>query len=190
VTNFPTRPSLSSFLARLRADPLIAGDAFWALEAHADGHGWKPIPADTTDPQVARTGESGQWWAMYYTGMRTMVMSAADMAARAQIIRSHNYGMAGQRTPRHAIPPAPAITSIAGGRLYWRGSAGAGTYSVQRALAAGGPWTTLCKRCATDSSDGFVDRSAGAASSWYRVIPYNLDGRPGPASKPRRSTTS
>ena len=111
-TNFPTQPSLSGFLAKLRADPLIAGDAFWALEAHADGHGWMPIPADTADSTVARTGESGQWWAMYYTGVTTLVMSAGDMAARAQIVRSHNYAMDGVRRPRHAIPPAPVVTSI------------------------------------------------------------------------------
>ena len=56
-----------------------------------------PIPADTTDPAAAHTGESGQWWAMYYTGVQTLVMSAADMAARAQIIRAHNYAMGGVR---------------------------------------------------------------------------------------------
>src|SRR5205085_764138 len=79
----------------------IGGDAFWALQAHADGQGWMPIPADTSDPQVARTGESGQWWAMYYTGVSTLVMSAADMAARAQAIRRHDYAMAGGRVPPH-----------------------------------------------------------------------------------------
>ena len=189
VTNFPSRPSLSGFLGTLRADSAIAGDAFWALEAHADGHGWKPVPADTTDPQVARTGESGQWWAMYYTGVRTMVMSAVDMAARAQIVRRHNYAMAGTGTPQHAIPPAPTITSIIGGRVYWRGSAGAGNYSIQRAPAVRGPWTTVCRRCVTDSSDGFLDRRP-LRTGWYRVIPNNLDGRPGPASKPRRATAS
>jgi hypothetical protein len=186
VTNYPSTPALGGFLAMLRTDREIAGDAFWALQAHADGHGWMPIPADTSDPEVARTGESGQWWAMYYTGQPTLVMSAADMAARAQVIRSHNYAMAGVRVPRHAIPPAPAITSVTGGRLYWRGSAGAKNYSVQRASALNGPWTTLCRRCVTDSSDGWSDPSARPVRGWYRVVPYNLDGRAGPASRPRR----
>jgi hypothetical protein len=187
VTNYPTRPSLSAFLARLRADPEIAGDAFWALQAHADGHGWMPIPADTTDPQVARTGESGQWWAMYYTGLPTLVMSAADMAARAQIIRSHDFAMAGTAVPRHAVPPAPLVTSIVrdqtGVHVSWRGSAGARRYSVQRARATGGPWTTLCNRCATDTGSGFVDLRPAAGTRWYRVVPYNLDGKGGPASR-------
>ncbi len=192
LTNFPTRPSLGGFLATLRADPEIAGDAFWALEAHADGHGWMPIPADTSDPATARTGESGQWWAMYYTGVQTLVMSASDMAARAQIIRSHNYAMDGVRRPRHAIPPAPRVTSatsssLAGVKVYWQGSAGARNYSVQRAPASRGPWTTLCKRCATDLGDGYLDPSS-AKRRWYRVIPYNLDGRAGPASRPVRAS--
>jgi hypothetical protein len=187
VTNFATRPSLSGFLARLRAEKEVAGDAFWALQAHADGHGWMPIPADTSDATVARTGESGQWWAMYYTGMRTMVMSAGDMAARAQIIRRHNYAMAGVRVPRHALPPAPTITSISGGRVYWQGSAGAHNYSIERAPAARGPWTTICSRCVTDLADGFVDRGSTSGPIWYRVVPYNLDRRPGSPSPARRA---
>jgi hypothetical protein len=187
TTNFPTRPSLASFLAALRAQPEIAGDAFWALQAHADGHGWMPIPADTADPNVARTGESGQWWAMYYTGMPTLVMSAADMAARAQLIRANNYALDGVKLPKHAIPPAPVV-SFSAGRLYWRGSAGARTYSIQRAHARGGPWTTVCRRCVTDSSDGWVDPAASPANAWYRVVPYNLDGKPGRASAPARAS--
>jgi hypothetical protein len=187
VTNYPTRPALSAFLTSLRADPEIAGDAFWALQAHADGHGWMPIPADTTDPVVARTGESGEWWAMYYTGVKTLVMSAADMAARAQIIRANNFALAGRPRSKHLIPPAPLV-SIAQGRIYWRGSAGARNYSIQRAPAARGPWTTICNHCVTDSTDGYVDTTAGTSAPWYRVIPYNLDGKQGHVSAPRRAS--
>ena len=187
VTNYPTQPALKGFLASLRADPEIAGDAFWALQAHADGHGWMPIPADTTDPVVARTGESGQWWAMYYTGIPTMVMSAADMAARAQIVRANNYALAGLRVPPHALPQKPVITSVSG-RIYWRGSAGARNYSIQRALASTGPWGTVCNHCVTDSSDGWVDPSTSPARAWYRVVPFGVDGRQGQVSSPRRAS--
>jgi hypothetical protein len=186
-TNFPTRPSLASFLAALRAQPEISGDAFWALQAHADVHGWMPIPADTTDPNAARTGESGQWWAMYYTGLPTLVMSAADMAARAQLIRANNYALDGVKLPKHAIPPAPVV-SFSGGRIYWRGSAGARAYSIQRAPARKGPWTTVCRRCVTDLSDGWTDPAASPVNAWYRVVPYNLDGKPGPPSAPGRAS--
>jgi hypothetical protein len=194
ATNYPTAAALRSFLATLQHDPEVAGDAFWALQAHADGHGWMPIPAPTEDPTTAVHGESGQWWALYYTGIQTMVESAQDMAARAQIIRAHDYAMSGLRPPRHARPPAPAVTSVSYGptsfvgrvgvRVYWQGSAGAASYSVQRAPASGGPWTTLCNRCATDLDDGFVDLGTGAKGSWYRVVPYNLDGVAGAASAP------
>ncbi len=194
VTNYPTQKALRSFLKTLERDPEIAGDAFWALQSHADGHGWMPIPADTSDPTTARSLESGQWWALYYTGVQTMVNTAKDMAARAQIIRAHDFAIAGLPTPPHRIPPAPTVTSArygptvffgrVGVRVYWQGSAGAKVYSVDRAPAASGPWTRLCTRCATDLDDGFVDLAAVSKDSWYRVVPYSLSGSAGPPSKP------
>ena len=54
-TNYPTLRGLRAFLESLENAPEIAGDAFWALQAHNDGHGWMPIPADTTDPTTARS---------------------------------------------------------------------------------------------------------------------------------------
>jgi mannan endo-1,4-beta-mannosidase len=181
-TNYATAAGLRGFLDTLRRDPEIAGTAFWALQAHADGHGFMPIPADTSDLTTATAGESGEWWALYYPGLGTLVNSAADMAARAQIIRRHNYAMRGLAAPRHALPPAPAVTAATGGRLYWRGSAGAASYSIQQAPSARGPWTTRCRRCVTDLSDGWPLPGPG----WFRMIPYNLDGRAGPASAPFR----
>jgi hypothetical protein len=134
---------------------------------------------------------------LYYTGIQTLVSTPADMAARAQMLRRHNYVMRGVRPPAHAIPPAPVITSAQtkssterlGTRIYWQGSAGARNYSVQRATAAAGPWTTVCKQCATDLDDGYLDESSEEKGSWYRVIPYNLGGRPGPASNPIKAST-
>ncbi len=104
----------------------IAGDAFWALQAHNDGHGWMPIPADTTDPATAPILESGQWWALYYTGIETLVNTAQDMAARAQVLRRHNYAMRGGcesrrtrfRLRRSSHPPctAPRVSSAGSAR--------------------------------------------------------------------------
>ena len=190
-TNFPTLRRLGAFLDTLRRMPEIAGDAFWALQAHNAGHGWMPIPADTSDPDTALHGESGQWWALYYPGRKTLVSTAADMAARAEAIRRHNYAMRSVPVPPHAVPPAPTITSVVydpasgSARVYWQGSAGARNYSLQRSARAGGPWLTVCRRCVTDAADGYVDV---ARSAWYRVIPYNVDGRPGAASRPRRAS--
>jgi mannan endo-1,4-beta-mannosidase len=180
-TNYPTRGAFRAFLTTLRRDSRVAGDAFWALQAHRSGHGWMPIPANTTDRAAAARVETGQWWALYYTGIRTLVNSAADMAARAQIVRAHNYAMAGRRVPPPALPPRPTITSVAP-RLRWQGSVGAKGYGIQWAAGRRGPWKTVCDRCATDAGNGYVTPRGG----WYRVIPYNLDRRPGPASSPAR----
>jgi hypothetical protein len=129
-----------------------------------------------------------------------MVNTAGDMTARALAIRRHNFALAALRVPRHPLPPRPTITSArygatsftpgrVGVRVYWQGSAGAKDYSVQRAPAAGGPWRTICRRCATDVDDGFVDLSAASRTAWYRVIPFNLDGRAGRASAAVRAST-
>jgi hypothetical protein len=179
-TNYRTMGAFRGFLQTLAKNPLVAGDAFWALQAHRRGHGWMPIPANTTDRAAAARIETGQWWALYYTGIRTLVNTAADMAARAQVIRAHNYAMARRRPPRHAVPPRPTITSVAGRRVYWQGSVGAKDYSVQRAPNTAGPWRTVCARCVTDASNGFATTRAG----WFRVVPYSLDGRAGPPSRP------
>jgi mannan endo-1,4-beta-mannosidase len=193
-TNYRTLVDLQAFLNSLRTLPGVAGDAFWALQAHNDGHGWMPIPADVSDPDKAPHVESGQWWALYYTGISTLVTTADDMRARAQMLRRHNYAMSGRRVPRHATPPAPTITSIVDGvigadgdtgvRVYWQGAAGARRYSVERAATVAGPWTTVCERCVTDLDDGFSDFGSGSERAWYRVVPYNLDGKPGRPSRP------
>jgi len=197
-TDLSTAADLQTFLDGVTADRNISGDLFWALEAHTNGHGWKPIPAneqcqpgvfDTApptqpDPSGAGcyTNEDGNWWAFYYTGIPTLSHSAADMQARGQILRTHAYGMRGMAVPPHSIPPAPKITQIKDGQIYWQGSAGALDYSIQRSTTGIWNWTTVCRRCVTDQSDGWVATSPG----YYRLIPYNLDGRPGPASPPVR----
>src|SRR5205814_1807992 len=75
--------------------PAVASGSCRARQGHADRQGWRPVPAGTSDPVTARAGESGNWWALYYAGIRTLVNTPADMAARAQIIRRHDYAMRG-----------------------------------------------------------------------------------------------
>jgi mannan endo-1,4-beta-mannosidase len=88
-TNWPRLSGFRSFLARLQRSPEIAGDAFWALELRT-----RAIPADVTDPKLAETAESGEWWALYVPGRATLVNTAADMNARAAAIKRHNAAMA------------------------------------------------------------------------------------------------
>jgi hypothetical protein len=94
-TNWPTQTGFRGFLASLARNPAVAGDAFWALELRS-----RPIPADVSDPQLAATEESGQWWALTVPPRATLVNTAADMKARTAIIAAHNRTMASSALAR------------------------------------------------------------------------------------------
>jgi mannan endo-1,4-beta-mannosidase len=187
LTDWKTHDDLQRLLDAMAHDTNISGDCFWALQAHLENFGFQPIPADVHDPAYAAKGESGEWWALYYPGRKTLVMTAEDMAARAQMLRGHAYTIAGVPVPKHAIPPAPAITSIVfGGLVAWRGSPGAMTYSIERLDAGSGKWQTVCDKCATDMDDPWPDpHPAGFLGTQYRVTAYNADGIPSAPSQPR-----
>jgi hypothetical protein len=185
-TDWKTRDDLQTVLDTLAKDPNVSGDDFWALQAHLDNFGFQLIPADAHDPTYAEHGESGQWWALYYPGVKTLVNSADDMAARTQQLRAHAYAMAGTMLPKHMIPPKPVITSIViGGLIVWRGSAGAVNYSIERQDPGSTEWKTICDRCVTDSDDPWPDPHATLFGGHYRVIAYNADGAPSEPSDPR-----
>ncbi|MBB5913008.1 hypothetical protein BJY24_001875 [Nocardia transvalensis] len=180
-TDFLTPDALRDFATGLENDPNIAGDNFWALQAHATGHGWQPIPADTGCSPTCEWGEDGNWWALYYTGITTASHDAADMAARAQLLRTHSYAMAGYPVPPpHDPVPAPTITSADAGTVLFEGAAGARDYSIQR--QDGGGWSTVCDHCVTDASGGWHDPDT-ASPGCYRVVGYNLDGVEGMPSR-------
>ncbi len=186
VTDWATRDDLQVVLHTLETDPNISGDDFWALQAHAENFGWQAIPANVSNPSYARKGESGQWWALYYGGLDTMINTSDDMRARAQQLRSHAYAMAGIPVPSHQVPPAPVITTLGLGFIGWRGSAGAVSYSVQRQIGESGSWETICDKCATDADSPWPDpKPAMLFGARYRVIAYNADGVPSAPSAPR-----
>lgn len=176
-TDWKTTEDLQHLLDVLTHDPNVSGDNFWALQAHLDNFGFQPIPADCKDLAFAKRGECGEWWALYYPGVITLVMSAEDMAARAQQLRNHAYAMAGVPTPAHAVPPAPKVTStVLGGLVAWRGSAGAVRYSIERLDPTSKEWKTVCDKCARDADDPWIDPNATPLGSSYRVIAWNADG--------------
>jgi mannan endo-1,4-beta-mannosidase len=184
-TNWKSAADLQRLLDTMANDQNISGDNFWALQAHLENFGFQPIPADASNPKFALEGECGQWWALYYPGIRTLVNSAEDMGSRAQQLRTHGYVMSGTAVPSHAIPAAPVITSIVvGGLVVWRGSAGAIKYSVERYDPASKKWQTICDKCASDMDDPWPDpHPVGGAQ--YRVTAFNADDVASPASAPR-----
>jgi mannan endo-1,4-beta-mannosidase len=186
VTDWATQNDLQTVLHTLEIDPNVSGDDYWALQAHAQNFGWQAIPANVSDAEYARKGESGQWWALYYGGIDTMINTRDDMRARAEQLRSHAYAMAGIQPPPHQVPVPPVITTKGLGFIGWRGSAGAVRYTVQRQVGEAGAWETICDKCATDADSPWPDpKPAGIFGARYRVIAYNVDGVASEPSAPR-----
>jgi mannan endo-1,4-beta-mannosidase len=180
-TDWATPADLEKVLTTMKNDPSISGDIYWALQAHNDKFGWQPIPASIPNEGFAERGETGQWWALYYGGINTVMMPKEDMAARAELLRTHAFEIAGGPVPPHAIPPAPVVTFEGGGLVAWRGSAGAVKYTIERKDNYN--WTLICDKCATDADTPWIDpkRALGFLGAEYRITAYNADGK---ASEP------
>jgi mannan endo-1,4-beta-mannosidase len=157
-------PALMSAMA---ADRNVTGAAFWSLFAHGDDHGYV---------------QHDDGFTLHYPG------DDADMRRHADAIRAFGLAMAGRSTPVPA-PGRPQITHLtrsgATVTVTWRGATTAGAYTIQRAARAFGPWTTVCGRCATDTT-GTWTGTAGPGR--YRVVPFTLAGTRGPASPVVRLT--
>ena len=187
VTNWATQADLEKVLATMKNDPKISGDLFWALQAHVDNFGWQPIPANVANEMYSKKSESGQWWALYYGGIKTLIMTKDDMAARAELLRTHAFEIAGGPVPPHAIPPNPVVTTQGLGLVAWRGSAGAVKYSIERKDSDAGRWQLICDKCATDADTPWIDPKPAKAfvGVHYRVTAYNADGKPSAPSAER-----
>jgi hypothetical protein len=186
-TDWTTPADLETVLTALQNDPNVSGDLYWALQAHNVEFGWQPIPSDVPNQAYDIRGESGQWWALYYGGINTLVMTKDDMAARADLLRNHAFEIAGLAVPPHAVPSAPVITVVgAGGVIAWRGCAGAVKYVIEREDSASGPWQVVDDN-ATDTDTPWVDPNppAGLTGGIYRVTAYNADGKASAPSAPR-----
>lgn len=187
-TNWSTRDDLETVLKTFESNPKISGDLYWALQAHNVDYGWQDIPDNIRNAAYDKVGESGQWWALYYGGIDTLINSKEDMAARAELLRGHAYRMAGLAVPPHAIPPAPIITVTGFGALGWRGSAGAVKYTIERKDSDSASWKVVCDKCVTDSDAPWIDPKPAPGiftTAKYRVIAINADGKPSAPSAER-----
>ena len=189
VTNWPTRDDLQAALTAMESDPKISGNGFWALYAHAIEYGWQPMvmPTNSLAHTKATASDTGQWWSLYYGGIDTLVNSREEMRARAELLRTHAYKMAGLPVPPHPVPAAPVISTHSLGMVRWRGSAGAVNYSVERKASDTAAWELVCDKCAIDADMGWPDLTPGlgALSAKYRITAYNADGKPSAPSAER-----
>jgi mannan endo-1,4-beta-mannosidase len=89
--------------------------------------------------------------------------------------------------PPVPVPDAPELLPIGDvPLLFWRGSAGASGYDIERAPKAAGPWTTV----STNVSDAdiayrplFSDTTARAGQTWfYRVSARKISGTSKPSN--------
>lgn len=148
------------------ADPAVSGASFWSLFAHNDTYGYV---------------QHNDGFTLHYPG------DTPAMVADGQSIRQFDVSMTrgswGQ-VPPPPPPGQPLITSVteANGHavIAWRGTTDAGRYTVQQAASRSGKWTTICAQCATDNDTPWTaPGTAPSGSTWYRVIPYTLQGQAG-----------
>ncbi len=147
--------ALSRFLPAVE-NSAAAGDLYWSLFPHDDSYGFVP---------------HNEHYTLHYPG------DTPQMRTRVASLTVHAYAMRGLPVPAMLLPAPPIITSVSGKHIEWRGTAGASTYTVERALAgATGPWAVVCERCATDNNTPWTDRSRPPGPVWYRVKGYSLSG--------------
>ena len=153
--------SLSSFLLTVEQSGAV-GDMYWALFPHKETYGFV---------------QHKEHFTLHYPG------DTPDMRSRVRLLCAHAYAMRGLPVPTTNPPEAPSIPSVIGNALAWRGAVGADTYTVERStVGAGGPWTVVCNRCATDNDIPWIDVSKPAGRVRYRVKGYTVSGIPGPYS--------
>lgn len=163
-----TGDGLDLFLSTVEQTRSCTASLYWSLFPHADDHGFV---------------SHGDGFTLHWPG---------DTAAKQKSVarlRAHAYAMRGMAVP--PLPPptgAPLITSAAAPLLAWRGVAMAASYTVQRAAARAGPWTTICDACATDNDTPWRDSSRGSGVVFYRVranggLEHNVSVGSGPWSQ-------
>ena len=163
------------FLDYVQSEPAIAGALLWSMYFHHDrgGHYWHQI---FTYPAV---------WSYHWPGFPSA--NAQREIGILQAMREAAFRIQGKPVPPLPVPEAPELLPFQTVPMFsWRGSAGANTYEIERAPAAGGPWTAIAK----DVSDAdiayrplYSDTTARAGDRWfYRVKARNPSGLSQPSN--------
>jgi len=174
-----TEADLELFLNTVFRERDIAGALVDGLQSHADTGGYLPAP-----PAGAGNGT-----AIYFPGRQTADMSQDDMVVRARALRRFEFDMADILVPpSYLLTPKPEIIGAKGGRVVWRGAAGALTYTIERSPDPEVPnsWQTVCDQCATDQQGFWQDPAPPARAAWYRIMPFNINGHKALPSAPFR----
>lgn len=103
------------------------------------------------------------------------------------LMRDKAFAIQGRAVPPLDAPAPPRLLPIEHpGRIWWRGSAGAGSYDVERAAQAGGPWTTIAggvSDAAVQYRPLYNDTSAVPGQTYYyRVVARNAGGSSVPSN--------
>ncbi len=155
----------------------IAGAQIWSLRFHSRDGGfyWH-----------MEVGTGGNFYKAYHwPGFATG--AAYDEKAVLDLTREKAFEIQGLAPPAIERPAPPRLLPIESpAAISWQGSTGAASYDVERAPAAGGPWTTIGK----DVSDAnyqyrplFSDDSAvPGQAAYYRVTARNSAGDSAPSN--------
>lgn len=115
----------------------------------------------------------------------TMHYPGDDDRMRAAVDAQVAFARAVTPSARRFTLGAPLVTEVGkrGGLnvVRWRGTAGAAGYRVERARRDRGPWTAAHDGLLGDRDAPWTD-PVPAGDAWYRVVPVDRSGRPGPAS--------
>jgi hypothetical protein len=175
--SWKTQDSLQAFLDALSKRNALAGALAGGLQGHADTGGYLP-------PSPAMAGGAMPF---YFPGLSIPGIGRDDMEQRGRALRRFDYAMSDVwQAPAYLLTPPPEVIAAVGGRVSWRGAAGALDYTIERSSDPRLPqsWQTVCDECATDAGGPWQDPSPSKEPSWYRIMPFNINGHKAEPSEP------
>ncbi len=174
--DWKTQDALQAFLEAIERRHSVAGALIGGLQGHADTGGY--LPATAGSPGATP---------LYFPGLTVPGVDRDSMEQRGRALRRFDYAMSDVLLPpAYLLPPKPEIIAAHGGRVTWRGAAGALDYSIERSPDPRSPqtWQTVCDECATDASGPWQDPAPSKDPAWYRVMPFNINGHKAQPSEP------